>query len=103
MNEVAGKLSAEMDQAIAAYVLQLAEAAEKTHTAADRSLYEKYLADAGALLAHAVAGMDIGRLTTLLHQHDRLLGNTWLQGPEHKEILATWHALLDRASNARAT
>ena len=92
-----------MDQTIAAYVLQLAEAAENTHTAADRPLYEKYLADAGTLLAHAVAGIDIGQLTPLLHQHDRLLGNTWLQGPEHKEILAAWQAVLDQASNTRAT
>ena len=92
-----------MDQTIAAYVLRLAEAAANTHTAADRPPYEKYLADAAILLAHTIAGMRVSELMPLLHEHDRLLGNTWLQGPEHEVIFAAWKEVLDLASNARAT
>ena len=89
-----------MDHTLAAYVLTLAEAATNTHTAADRSLYEKYLADAGIILAHAMTGMPISKLVPLLRAHDRLLGITWLQGPEHKEIFAAWKAAIDQAPDA---
>ena len=92
-----------MDQTLAAYVLRLAEAAANTHTAADRSLYEKYLADAGVILAHAATGMPVSKLVPLLRAHDRLLGTTWLQGPEHKTIFAAWKDVIDQAPDARAT
>jgi hypothetical protein len=91
-----------MDQAIAAYVLKVAEAAANTHTAADRPLYEKYLADASVLLAQAVAGAPASELAPLVRAHDRLLGITWLQGPEHQSIFAAWQGVIDQAPDARA-
>ena len=91
-----------MEQTIAAYVLKLAEAAEHTHTAGDRPLYEKYLADAGVLLARAVAGAPVSELVPLVRAHDRLLGITWLQGPEHQAIFDAWQGVIDQAPDARA-
>jgi hypothetical protein len=90
-----------MDRAIAAYVLTLSEAAANTHWAADRPLYEKYLADASVFLAHAVKGMPVAELVPLLHAHDRLLGITWLEGPEHKAIFEAWQHVIDLAPGAR--
>ena len=91
-----------MDQTIAAYLLKLSEAAANTHWAVDRPLYEKYLAGAGVLLAHAINGMPVSELVPLLRDHDRLLGMTWLQGPEHKAIFEAWQDVIDQAPDARA-
>jgi hypothetical protein len=90
-----------MDQSIAAYVLELSTSAASTHWAADRPLYEKYLADASVLLANAVKGMPAWELLPLLRDHERLLSNTWLQGPEHKAIFEAWKAVIDQAPDAR--
>jgi hypothetical protein len=84
-----------MDQALAEYILTLAQAAANTHYAADRPLYLKYLADAAVLLAQKISGKAASELTSLVRDHDRLLGITWLQGPEHKAIFAAWQKVID--------
>jgi hypothetical protein len=91
-----------MDRAIAAYILVLAESNAKTHTAADRQLYQKYLADAAALLARAVSGASVSDLVPLIRDHERLLGLTWLKGPDHVAVFKAWQEVIDRAPDARA-
>jgi hypothetical protein len=91
-----------MDCAIAAYILVLAESNATTHTAADRQLYQRYLADAAALLARAVSGASVLELVPLIRDHERLLSLTWLKGPEHVAVFKAWQAVIDKAPSARA-
>ena len=79
-----------MKAELADYILCLSKSLAHTKQANDRPLYEKYLADAAVLLALVERGVDIGELKQRVHNHERLLSNTWLAGDEHKAIFEEW-------------
>ena len=79
-----------MKEELADYILCLSESLAHTERANDRPLYEKYLADAAVLLALVERGVDIGELKQRVHNHERLLSNTWLVGDEHQAIFEAW-------------
>ena len=68
-----------MADAIADYIRNLWEAAGNTNCAADRPLYEKYLADAAVLLALVVTGAELAQIGDAVRHRERLWGRTWLQ------------------------
>ena len=76
--------------ALADYVLCLSQSLEHTHHANDRPLYHSYLSDVAVILAMLVRGADASQLQVLVHGHDRLLGYSWLAGPEHAVIAESW-------------
>jgi hypothetical protein len=88
---------------LANYVLQLGSAAESTHEANDRPVYRILLAEAAILLASAVKGASAKELVSLLQQHERTRGNTWIRGPEHAVIENAWEAVIAQAPDVRAT
>jgi hypothetical protein len=75
---------------LAAYVLCLESCLERTHRAEDRSIYVKYLAEAGGLLAACVAGAPMPELVSRVSSHERLWGYTWLQDPVYREAAAAF-------------
>jgi hypothetical protein len=90
-----------MLEALAAYILRLAESAAVTHIAADRPLYRDYLAHAAVLLASAVRGAPEHELLPSLRVHERLRGNAWLQGPEHQAVSTAWEVVVAHAPSIR--
>lgn len=71
---------------IADYILCPNKCAESSSSANDRPLYVKYLADAAVLLALAEKGAEPNTMKQKLSDHERLLSQTWLEGPEHEAI-----------------
>jgi adenosyl cobinamide kinase/adenosyl cobinamide phosphate guanylyltransferase len=82
---------------LAAYILSLEECLAKTHRAEDRSLYEKYLADAAAILAFSVSGKPDAELHSRIKSHERLWGHTWLQDEIYKQAADAWKAVKQEA------
>ena len=76
--------------ALADYVICLSESSAHTHHAGDRPLYQLYLADAAVLLALLVRGSESRELQSRIEQHERLSAQTFLAGPEHAAIAASW-------------
>ena len=74
-----------MVDALADYILKLSEAAATTYFAADRPLYEKYLADAAVLLALVVSGAEPQQINESVKRHERLWGHTWLKDEVFKK------------------
>jgi hypothetical protein len=72
-----------MKTAIADYILCLST---PTNYANDRPLLEKYLAHAAVLLAMVEKGDSLDKIKQKILDHDRLLSQTWLEGPEYKKI-----------------
>lgn len=82
-----------MSERIAAYVLKLEDCARRTRRAEDRSLYEKYLADAAGMLAMSVAAKPSAALRERAESHERLWGHTWLQDDVYREAAEAWSAV----------
>ena len=82
-----------MKTTIAHYVLSLKAAQSSTHSAEDRAIYEKYLADAGVILALAETEAAPHLIASAIQQHDRLWGHTWLNDDAYKEPSAKWTAV----------
>ena len=79
-----------MKTEIAQYILSLRAAASMTHRAEDRSLYEKYLADAAVLLALVETDAPSTSIRDAVQGHERLWGTTWLVDDVYKEPSAAW-------------
>ena len=79
-----------MKTEIAQYILSLHAAASMTHRAEDRSLYEKYLADAAVILALAETGAPSSSFREAVQSHERLWGTTWLVDDAYKGPSAAW-------------
>jgi len=79
-----------MKAELADYILCLSESASNTRNANDRPLYLSYLADAAVLLALLVRGANVEDVKGRIQDHERLLGQTFLAGPEHKAVDAAW-------------
>ena len=77
--------------ALADYILCLSESAARTAYANDRPLYQRYLADAGVLLAFLVHGATAGEVAAQIDRHERLWGQTFLAGPEYVAIRESWN------------
>jgi len=92
-----------MVQALATYILALESAAASTRTAADRAVYQHYLAEAAVLLARAASGSGDAALAPRLSAHERTRGHTWLAGPERAGADRAWAAVAALASVAPAT
>lgn len=76
--------------ALADYIICLSESSARTHHAGDRPLYQSYLADAAVLLALLTRGSESGEFQTLIEQHERRCGQTFLAGPEHVAVAESW-------------
>ena len=83
-------LVAQIKTEIAKYILSLSAAASMTHRAEDRSLYEKYLADAAVILALAETEAPSTSMREAIQSHERLWGNTWLVDDSYKGPSAAW-------------
>src|SRR6266849_6549502 len=57
---------------MSAFVRSLEDCLANTHQAEDRSIYEKYLADAAGILASCVAGEPIANVVRRIGAHERL-------------------------------
>lgn len=68
-----------MKKALAEYILCLLDCLNKTNQANDRQLYEKYLADAGVILASLEVGIDTNELIKKVENHERLVGWSWVE------------------------
>ena len=90
-------------QSLAEYIAAVSDAAERTHSAADRPVYRIHLANAGVLLARAVRGESVAQLAEGLKEHDRLRSNTWLEGPERTATDAAWERIASSTPGVRAT
>ncbi len=83
--------------AVAAYVQALDSA--RTNRAEDRPVLEALVANAAGLLAQAVLGnfvVAVGRTET----HERLRGQTWLQGVDMMELDRAWALVLSSVPKA---
>ena len=75
---------------LAEYVNKLSELLKNTSEAADRPLYERYLADAASMLAKLELEMP---LTNEIELHERLLGHTWMQSSkDHSLLYEKWES-----------
>lgn len=79
-----------MKAEIAQYILCLRSSASMTNRAEDRSLYEKYLADAAVLLALVETEAPITSIRDAVLSHERLRGITWVVDDTYKEPSAAW-------------
>jgi hypothetical protein len=82
-----------LNRKLAAYILSLEECLAKTHRAEDRSIYERYLADAAGILALSVNGKSNAELHSRIKSHERLWGHTWLQDGIYKQAADAWKAV----------
>jgi hypothetical protein len=86
-----------LKRAMAAYVRTLEDCLANTHRAEDRSIYERYLADAARILAACVAGEP--NVVWRIEAHERLWGHTWLQDPIYRKAESAWHTVKEQANN----
>jgi hypothetical protein len=89
-----------LSERIAAYVLSLEECAAKTRRAEDRSIYEKYLADAAGMLAWSVAAGSIAELQQRAKSHERLWGHAWLQDEVYGKAAEAWSGVKEEILGA---
>jgi hypothetical protein len=88
-----------LKRAISAYVRTLEDCLANAHVAEDRSIYEKYLADAAGILASCVAGEPIANVARRIEAHERLWGHTWLQDPIYRKAESAWQTVKEQANN----
>jgi hypothetical protein len=81
--------------ALADYILCLSQSLEHTHHANDRPLYQSYLAEAAVMLALLVRDSDASKIESLIQNHARNRGYTWLAGPEHVAISKAWQTFAE--------
>ena len=79
-----------MKAELADYILKLRRAREETGRAEDRTIYERYLGDAGVLLALVEAGADKASIRAAVASHERLWGTTWLIDPAYQVPSEAW-------------
>ena len=84
-----------MKKIIAQYIIALKEAAENTHRAEDRPIYQLYLADAAYLLALAEIEASFEVLSEAVNSHERLWGHTWLVDDVFKGPSKAWQVVKD--------
>ena len=80
-------------QSLVRYVLALEQSAEATARAEDRSIYNSLLADAGVILATALAREPQSNIASRISQHERLWGHSWLQDPVFQNASSAWQAV----------
>ena len=80
-------------QSLVKYVLALEQSAEATARAEDRSIYKSLLADAGVILATALAREPQSSIPSRISQHERLWGHSWLQDPVFQKSSDAWQAV----------
>jgi len=90
-----------MTKALADYILKLSEAAANTHFAADRPLYENYLADAAVLLALVVRCAEPSQIDEAVKRHERLWGYSWLQDDVFKNPADAFKEFKDQLRASR--
>lgn len=76
--------------ALADYILCLSQSLEHTHHANDRPLYQSYLADISVLMAMLVRGAELSEIQSRIKSHGRLLGWSFIAGPEHDAVAKAW-------------
>jgi len=81
-----------ISQAIAQYVAALHRAAESTHRAEDRPVYQSLLASAAVVLAMAELE-NADSLQELARSHERLRGQVWLADEAHLEATRLWSSI----------
>ena len=80
-------------QSLVKYVLALEQSAEATARAEDRSIYKSLRADAGSILAVALAGDTQSKIASRISQHERLWGHSLLQDPVFQNASSAWQAV----------
>jgi hypothetical protein len=81
-----------MKKALSEYILCLLNCLNQTKQANDRQLYERYIADAGAILASLEVGIDSNELIQKVEIHERLLVNTWITDSDnYKTFYQAWN------------
>jgi transposase InsO family protein len=86
-----------LSKKLAGYILSLEECLAKTHRAEDRSIYEKYLADAAGILALSLNGETGTDLHPRIKAHERLWGHSWLQDEIYKRAADAWKSVKQEA------
>lgn len=80
-----------MKKELAEYILCLSYNLTNTKQASDRQLYEKYLADAGVILALVELNTDKAEIKQKVDSHERLISNTWITNNiEYKVFYEAW-------------
>lgn len=82
-----------LQQHLADYILALKDAAAHTRHAADRPVYESYLADAAVLLALATTDAPAAAVHSAIADHERRRGQTWLADDSRDTPDAAWQAV----------
>jgi hypothetical protein len=90
-----------LKRAVAAYVYALEDCLANTHRAEDRSLYEKYLANAAGILPSCVGGEPIANVVRRIEAHERLWGHAWLQDPIYRKAASAWGTVKEEVSTAK--
>ena len=75
---------------VAEYIFALRDAADATHQAEDRPIYERYLAEAAVLLALIEKDSSKDVIANAVQGHERLRGHTWLQDPIFEKSSKIW-------------
>ncbi len=88
-----------LKRAMSVYVRTLEDCLANTHQAEDRSIYEKYLADAAGVLGSCVAGEPLANVVRRIEAHERLWGHTWLQDPIYRKAASAWRTVKEQANN----
>ena len=80
-------------QSLIKYILALEQSAETTARAEDRSIYQSLLADAGPILARAMARDAQSDIASRISRHERLWGYSWLRDPVFQNASDAWQAV----------
>jgi len=87
-----------LSTALATYIAALERCHANTHRAEDRPIYEKYLVDAGGILAACTLDEPMGALNNRIKSHERLWGHTWLHDPIFNVASNAWAAVKNEAN-----
>jgi len=82
-----------MKAELADYILKLQRAREATHRAEDRALYERYLAEAGVLLALVESEAEADTIRAAMAAHECLWSNSWLRDDVYRVPGEAWETL----------
>ena len=78
----------------AEYVLRLSQALAEIRYAADRPMYQAYLADAAVLLALITRDDASPEIDARIALHERLCSQTFPSGPEQAAVAEAWQRFL---------
>jgi hypothetical protein len=87
-------MTTDLEDALAAYIIVLAESAASTHRAEDRPQYEKHLAVAARMYAALRSDATLQTLRALINTEIRAYGWSFLSDDEGRRVEAAWGAFV---------